>query len=322
MNDQSNDQQNTSLAHVEPVTVQPVQEPPYIDRALQMSPADQVALMKEAAVAMNDLIKWALSQTDSADWDNMQGRPRLNKRGAKKVARLTGLRVETFGSRQVEQGTDEAGPWYRYECTGRVSSPWSPSVISCQGSCDSRNAFHSTRGKGKQRRTIGAHEVNRTFIAQQAQTACHVRGVSEYLGLERLKWPDIEQATAARQERADAVDYDRDRREARRQQQPAAPPDERSDTDLANQSERGAVWHAYCAAQDINPASVPDGEGQRFYDWVVRATGDEKWRNRDTWTVGIAKRLKRAAEQRVEFGDGGPPDDDTPPIDDVPPEGY
>jgi hypothetical protein len=161
-----------------------------IDAAVEMIIAGQEAMTRLKMVA--------LQCTTERHWDNMQGMPRLNALGAQATARNCHLKVETFGSKIVDIERDEAGrlTYFAYECQGRISSPWGP-PLDCQGRCDSDTPFHSIRGRGEQRRKLPAHEVSRVAISQQAQTLCVTRGVTQYLGLEKLTWDEVRAATSA-----------------------------------------------------------------------------------------------------------------------------
>ena len=296
--------------------------------AMTQDPEEMVAMIQRAAAAQSKIVAWAVKQTDSNHWDNMGGKPRLNKVGAHHVARLTGLKVRTMGSQLVDAGTDESGPYFVYQCMGEISSVWSPSIISCQGTCDSRNQFHTTRyeekrdGNGnlmmvtkeltnrstgekftkkvavKEKVQLQAHQVQKTFIMQQAQTLCKVKGITEYLGLERLEWRDVEAATKAREEESTSIDYGnagKEKQQAKQQakQQQQAPKPERKATDLATGEERQAVWAGYCAMVKWDPSNLPAGAGDAFFAWVGDTAGPE-WLDKSKWTKGIADALLAA----------------------------
>lgn len=183
------------------------------ERIAMANAQDQLALIREGQLIQAELINDALMSTTEADWDDMgarrenrngrwitvpySGNPRLNARGAKNVRRITHLEVQTFGSLLVEEERDDDGrlAYFCYECKGRVTSPWGP-PLDCQGSSDSENQFHATRGRGSNRRKLKAYEVNRVNLRQQAQTLCVTRGITQYLGLEKLTWDEVKKYTS------------------------------------------------------------------------------------------------------------------------------
>ena len=166
---------------------------------------EQLAIIKEGMVIQAELVDMALRVTTEADWDDMgarrgkpySGQPRLNAKGAKTVRRIAQLEVQTYGSKLVEDERDKDGKltYFGYECLGTVTSTWGP-PMDCQGSCDSDNPFHSTRGYGDNRRKLPAHQVDRVKIRQQAQTLCVTRGITQYLGLEKLTWEEVKKYTS------------------------------------------------------------------------------------------------------------------------------
>jgi len=165
-----------------------------------LSAEQQLAEIKAGQAIQRDLFGIALRATSDRDWDDIGKKPRLNARGAKKIAKLCHLRVETFGSQCVEREIDEKGEitYLAYECKGLVTSPWGP-PMSCSGRVDSDNQFHTTRyDKFKRRFKLKPSEVNRSNLAQQAQTLCVTRGVTQYMGLEKLDWPDIRGVSSAK----------------------------------------------------------------------------------------------------------------------------
>jgi len=322
------DEENRELQQTQPVEVVP--NVPQLSRnqtiAMTQDPEEMVAMIQRAAAAQSKIVAWALKQTDSSHWDNMGGKPRLNKVGAHHVARLTGLKVRTLGASLVDQGQDEKGAYFVYQCMGEISSVWSPSVISCQGTCDSRNQFHTTRyeekrdangnvmmeertlyrkdGSGsfkkkvaiKEKVQLQAHQVQKSFIMQQAQTLCKVKGITEYLGLERLEWRDVEAATQAREEISTTIDYGNAGKSAEKPKQDPkkAPPAQRKPTDLATGEERAAVWAGYCAMMAWDPTKLPAGAADAFFAWVEETGEDPKWRDKSIWTKAIADILLAA----------------------------
>lgn len=174
---------------------------------------DQYLMMQEGMILQAKLVDLALKSTTEADWDDMgakraqrngqweivpfSGTPRLNASGARKIRRLAQLQVETFGSVMVEVERDPETKqllYFCYECKGRVTSSWAPPA-DCVGRCDSDNQFHSTRWKGGKKTKLPADQVNRVNIAQQAQTLCITRGVTEYLSLSNLTWEQVQKYT-------------------------------------------------------------------------------------------------------------------------------
>jgi hypothetical protein len=326
------EERDTELQQAPPAEVVPTV--PQLSRnqtiAVTQDPEEMVAMIQRGAAAQSKIVAWALKQTDSSHWDNMGGRPRLNKVGAHHVARLTGLKVRTLGATLIDAGQDDAGPYFVYQCMGEISSVWSPSVISCQGTCDSRNQFHTTRyeekrdangnlmmetktfhrrdGSGsftkqvpiKERIQLQASQVQKSFIMQQAQTLCKVKGITEYLGLERLEWRDVEVATKAREEESTSVDYGNAGKSAEKPKQDPkkAPPPERKPTDLATGAERQAVWAGYCAMMKWDPDSLPAGAGEAFYAWVEEVAEGPEHRDKSKWTKAIADILLAATKPK------------------------
>jgi hypothetical protein len=202
---------------------------------MEMDPGVVVERILAASQALDQLTLAALRMTDSRCWDDMQGRPRLNAYGASVLAKKIGLRIKLHGAREIESGKDANGPFFVYQCTGEISHPLSPAIIPCQGTCDSRNKFHTTRYedvkdehgktiweeysyfdkyKGKRvtkrrpkrkRIQLAAHQVQRAFIAQQAHTLAKTKGVAEFLGLDRFTWEEVEEHSHARRRDAATV---------------------------------------------------------------------------------------------------------------------
>jgi hypothetical protein len=304
----------------------------------EMDPNVAVDKILAAGQAMDRLTIAALGMTDSRCWDNMQGRPRLNAYGAHMVAKKVGLRIRTFGSREVEAGKDAKGAYFVFQCSGEVSHPLSPAIIPCQGTCDSRNKFHTTRyeevtddkgkliweeyeyydrkkkQKVKRRRPkknkieLQAHQVQRTFIAQQAMTLCKTKGVTEYLGLDRLTWDEVEAHTSAVKDDAASVTFEDKRTDEKKQEQkkrqkkqakervPDAPKKTPEDAQ-ATAEQRTLVWKTFLEAKQWFE-ELPEDAAEQFYDWAVNLCG-ERARDKKNWTVGMVDKFLEDLENKI-----------------------
>ena len=257
----------------------------------------QLDEIMKGQVLQAKLVDLALRATNDRDWDNIGGKPRLNARGAKKVRRIAMLRVETQGSKCVEkefnQQTGEL-EYFAYECQGRVTSPWGP-PMDCVGRCDSQNKFHSTRKDGRGgKMQLPASQVNRVNIAQQAQTLCVTRGVTQYLGLEGLTQQQLKQYTSAQGKGQRTANF------GNSPPPPTEPPPpQRKDSDLATKAE---ITAAKSAAQKANIAY----DVVSWWTFVEEALGPDKTIGEDNdetkayakWTKADADRIVAVAKER------------------------
>jgi hypothetical protein len=320
----------------------------------EMDPDMVVERILAASEALDRLTIAALKMTDSRCWDNMQGKPRLNAYGASLLIKKIGLRVHTSGAREIESGKDANGPYFIFQCTGEISHPLSPAVHSTQGTCDSRNKFHTTRyeevrddngnliwedyeyydkkkrQKVKKRRprkrkiSLEAHQVQRSFIAQQAHTLCKTKGVAEFLGLDRMEWDEVERHSQARRTGATSVLFedrsqDQDNRQRQREKQDKAkreavpePPPKDPSTELASGRQRALVYRGFVDAMKWGD-SAPSDAATQFYSWVTSVLGPGH-EDKTRWTVlDVDKLLATLETSPLEPSADGPDDDNPPP---------
>lgn len=307
------------VPHEEGAITTPLEAQQVLSRWERMQALDvqeQIDEIMKARLMLAKLVDLALKSTDEKHWDNFGGNPRLNAKGAKRVLGSTMLRVETFSSVRVEEDKDEAGrvSYFMYECRGRVTSPWGP-PMDCVGRCDSANKFHGTRGKGENKRQIPAYEVNKVNIAQQAQTNCVTRGVSQYLGLEGLTWKEVKKYTNVRGEASRQVDFG-----SGGQAKPETPPppdddfmpqddqprndpprpDDATATDADIDNAKATAWRAGAAYDAVT-----------WWEFVEKTIGKEKAIGPtdahapsesaayQRWTRGDAKRVVAAARKEA-----------------------
>lgn len=145
----------------------------------------------------------AITQTNSHDWVDMQGKPYLQASGAEKIGRFFGVSWRLLGKPTKEISQDEKGTYYVYSCKGEFF--FGAKSIEVLGTCSQRDKFFG-RDKNTETGFKSASEVDETNIIKKSVTNCIAKGVTTILGIRNLTWEEINKGGIS-QEQAAKVTY-------------------------------------------------------------------------------------------------------------------
>jgi hypothetical protein len=141
--------------------------------------AENMAAMQEK---MKEL---SLRATHSGDWVDQDGKPYCQGSGAEKIRMRWNLMVFDVRFEKYNE-VDDAGPYYRFECHGKVGYDRERFMDSI-GNCSSRDKFFAKRG-GK---LLPMQDVDMNNIQKSAYTNFLVNGIMRFLGLRNLTWEEL-----------------------------------------------------------------------------------------------------------------------------------
>jgi hypothetical protein len=156
------------------------------DQSLVLVDDNIIAVAENAERRFEAMVKirqFALRTTNGGDWVDMGGKPYLQARGAKKIARAFGVSWR-LGLPEKEWREDDNGRYYIYTIKGEFGA--SGQYIEAIGTKSSRNPFF---GKGK-----NVEDVDEQNIIKAAETNCVNNGIKDLLGLDGVSWEDINSA--------------------------------------------------------------------------------------------------------------------------------
>ncbi len=145
---------------------------------------DALEIIERRNALFQRVMQVAIQTTSPGDWVDQDGKPYLQGSGAEKVARRFAVRVYDV-NHDLENHTDDRGPYYMYITTGKVGLGTGKESIEAIGTCSSRDNLFSHGGKKDLK------DVDRGNIMKKSYTNFLVNGITRLLGIRNLTWDEL-----------------------------------------------------------------------------------------------------------------------------------
>jgi hypothetical protein len=163
----------------------------------EVSIDSNILAMAENAQKMVSALKQirdaAILMTNHNDWIDMDNKPYLTINGAKKIARVFGVK---WNIDSIEKDyLDQSNPHGHYMYTYTMTFIMGKDSIQAIGTKKSNDGFFSKRysKQSGKRETLPATEVDMANIKKSAFTNCVGNGIGSILGMKNLTWEELEQ---------------------------------------------------------------------------------------------------------------------------------